>query len=50
MKKIDFWKKKSTRIILTISIFLILVCVIQILRPNREYVFEGSTLFQEGVQ
>lgn len=49
MKRIKFWKKKSTRIILAISMILMLVCVIQILRPNREYLFEGDTVFQEGV-
>lgn len=44
-----FLKRKSTRIILAISIFLILFCLVQMLRPNREYSFEGDTLFQEGV-
>lgn len=49
MNKLFFWKRKSTRIILAVSIFLILFCMVQILRPNREYFFEGDTLFQEGV-
>ena len=49
MNKLFFGKRKSTRIILAVSIFLILFCVVQILRPNREYFFEGDTLFQEGV-
>lgn len=49
MKKIYFWKRKSTRIILAISIALMFFCVIQILRPNREYFYEGDILFQEGI-
>lgn len=49
MKKIYFWKRKSTRIVLAISIALMFFCVIQILRPNREYFYEGDILFQEGI-
>lgn len=48
MKKIMFWRRKSTRVILVISLLLMLLCLIQILRPNREYAFEGEVLFQEG--
>ena len=47
MKEISFWKKKSTRIILAASVLLMVICIVQILRPNREYSFEGEVLFQE---
>lgn len=49
MKKTGFWKSRGTKIILAVSAFLVLLCVAQILRPNREYHFEGETLFGEGV-
>lgn len=48
MKTVDFWKLKSTRIILLAAAFLSLLCVIRMLWPNREYLYEGSSLFQEG--
>lgn len=48
MKTVDFWKLKSTRIILLAAALLSLLCVIRMLWPNREYLYEGSSLFQEG--
>lgn len=48
MKTVDFWKLKSTRIILLAAALLSFLCVIRMLWPNREYLYEGSTLFQEG--
>lgn len=49
MKTADFWKLKSTKILLSVSIFLVILCVVRMLWPNREYLYEGETLFQEGV-
>ena len=49
MKKIKFVKRKSTLIILMVAVFLCLVCILQILRSNREYHYEGKTVFEEGV-
>lgn len=48
MKTADFWNLKSTRKILLVSAFLMLLCVGRMLWPNREYLYEGETLFQEG--
>ena len=48
MKKMYFWKRKSTKLIMAVALFLTVLCVIQLLRPNREYCFEGEMLFQEG--
>lgn len=41
--------RKSTKVILGFAFLLGFICVVQMLRPNREYLFEGSTQFQEGV-
>ena len=49
MKTADFWKLKSTRIILLVATFLVFLCVVRMLWPNREYLYEGETLFQEGI-
>ncbi len=49
MKTVGFWKLKSTRIILLVATVLSFVCAVRILWPNREYLYEGSTLFQEGI-
>lgn len=49
MKKFDFWRRKSTRLIVAVSVFLMSLCVLQILRPDREYIFRGNVSFQEGV-
>lgn len=49
MKTVGFWKLKSTRIILLVAAVLSFVCAVRILWPNREYLYEGSTLFQEGI-
>lgn len=48
MKTADFWKLKSTRIILLVAALLVFACVVRMLWPNREYLYEGETLFQEG--
>ncbi|MDE5747964.1 MAG: hypothetical protein K2I21_10355, partial [Acetatifactor sp.] len=48
MKTADFWNLKSTRKILLVSAFLMLLCVGRMLWSNREYLYEGETLFQEG--
>lgn len=48
MKKIDFWTRKSTGIILAVSVFLLALGALQILRPDREYIFQGNMSFQEG--
>lgn len=44
----EFWKLKSTKAVLAISAFLIVLCVVRMLWPNRDYLYEGETLFQEG--
>ncbi len=48
MKTSGFWKLKSTRIILLVAALLMLACMARMLWPNREYVYEGNMLFQEG--
>lgn len=35
--------------IMIVSVLLILLCVIQFLRPNKEYCLEGDSLFEEGI-
>lgn len=48
MKKILGSPHKRIRMILALSLLLAAVCLVQMARPNRQYVYEGSANFAKG--
>lgn len=49
MGKLNIWKWRSTKIILSLALLLSIICLIQMLRPGREYLYEGGMCFTEGL-
>ena len=48
MKKIDFFKQRAIYIILGITVLITLFCIVKIIKPNRQYFYNGETRINSG--
>lgn len=50
MRELEIWKKGTFIILTIISVLLLLLLLVKLLMPCRDYLFEGSCSFTEGIR